>query len=67
MLQYDISKVTVEVVSVDPVAVGLDEALPLSSDMTQQLITEVVQIMQGGAPKVVDTIDDKNPNVTKAE
>lgn len=67
LLEYDISKVSVDVVSVDPAAVSLDDGLPLSAEAAQVVIAEVVQILKGGAPQVVDVINDNNPNVTKAE
>lgn len=67
LIQDDISKVVVDVVTVDPVAVGIDEHLPLSAEMSQQLVLEVIQIFKGGAPAVVDTIDNQNPNITKVE
>lgn len=67
LLQYDISKVTMDVVSADPKAIGVDDNLPLSSEMVQQLVSEVVTIMTQGSPKIVDQINDQNPNITRIE
>ena len=67
LLEYDISKVRLDVVSADPKAIDTEENLPLSSEMVQQLITEVVTLFTQGAPKVVDVINDQNSNITKAE
>ena len=67
LLDYDISTVTMDVVSADPKAVDVEDNLPLSQEMIQQLIVEVSGILRNTTPQVVDTIDDQNPNITKAE
>lgn len=67
LLQYDISKVTMDIVSADPKAIDVDDNLPLSSEMVQQLVSEVVTIMTQGSPQIVDQINDQNPNITRIE
>lgn len=67
LLEYDVSKVIVDIVTSDPKAISVDESLPLSGEMVQQLIVEVVALFRDGKPQVVDVINDENPNVTKAE
>ena len=67
LIEYGITKVTMDIVSADPKAIDVDENLPLSSEMVQQLITEVVMIFREGSPQVVDQINDQNPNITRAE
>lgn len=67
LLEYDISKVTMDVVSADPKAIDIEDNLPLSSEMVQLLIVEVTQILTQGAPEVVDQINDNNPNITRRE
>lgn len=67
LLQYDVSKVSMDIVTSDPKAITIDESLPLAAEMTQQLIVEVTQMLRQGKPQVVDVINDENPNVTKAE
>lgn len=67
LLEYDISQVTMDVVSADPKAIDVEDNLPLSSEMVQQLISEVVNLLTQGSPEVVDQINDNNPNITRAE
>lgn len=67
LLQYDISKVTMDVVSADPKAIDVEDNLPLSSETVQQLILEVVSLLRDSSPQVVDVINDQNSNITKAE
>lgn len=67
LLESDIDKVSIRIVTTDPAAVGINDPLPLSADLTQQLITEVVTILTQGKPQVVDVVNDDNPNITKAE
>lgn len=67
LLEYDIAKVTMDVVSADPKAIDIEDSLPLSAEMITQLIAEVATLLTQGSPQVVDQINDQNPNVTKAE
>lgn len=62
--EWDISKVAVDVVTTDPAALTEDDPLPLSAELMQQLITEVVTILTQGSPQAVDQINDENPNIT---
>ncbi len=63
LLEYDISRVTVDVVTTAPEAIGIDEVLPISQEMMQDVITEVVSILRDGKPQLVDKINDENPNL----
>lgn len=65
--QWDINEVKLDIVSVDTKAVTIDEHLPLSSEMIQTLINEVITILKGGDPRIVDVVDNSNPNITKAQ
>lgn len=65
--QYDINKMTMDIVTVSPEAISVDEDLPIAAELLQQLKTEVIEIMTAGKPQVVDTIDDQNPNIIRKE
>lgn len=67
LLEWDVKTVAMDVVTTDPAALAETDELPLSSELIQQLITEVVTIFKQGKPEIVDQINDENPNVTKAE
>jgi len=63
--QFDITTVIVDVVSFDSKTFQLTDELPLSSELTQQLIAEVIQILQTGSTPVRDVINDENPNIIR--
>lgn len=65
--EFEINTVTVEVASVDPKAVTIDDELPLSGELLLQLKAEVINFLQTGKPQVVDVIDDQNPNILNNE
>ena len=67
LIEYDISKVIVRVVTTDPKAIAYNEPLPLSSESVERLFKEVLNIFTSGKPQLVDVINDDNPNITKAE
>lgn len=61
--EYQINAVEVDIVTVDPKAIGVDDELPIAGELVQQLKTEVIEILKIGKPQVVDVIDDQNPNI----
>lgn len=61
--EYEINTITIDIVTMDPKAISVDQDLPLSGELLQQLKTEVIEIMSQGKPTIVDTIDDQNPNI----
>lgn len=65
--EYEINTITMDIVTVDPIAISVDEELPISGELLQQLKTEVIEILTAGKPTVVDTIDDQNPNIIRNE
>ena len=67
LLQYEIKAVSMDIVTVDPKAIGVDEELPISGELLQQLKTEVLEILKIGKPNVVDVIDDQNANIIRNE
>lgn len=67
LMEHGMTKVAMSIVTADPAAVGIDEQLPLSAEMVSALITEVILLFQEGSPKVVDAIDNQNPNISSAE
>jgi hypothetical protein len=65
--EYEINAVDIDIVTVDPKAVDVDDPLPLSEEMNMKVREMVIAMITGGKPQVVDTINDDNPNVTRAE
>lgn len=67
VLEYKIKAVTVDIVTVDPKAIGRDDELPVSGELLQQLKLEVRDILKDGQTRTVDVINDANPNILREE
>lgn len=62
VLDNGIKKVELDIVTVDPAAVGIDEPLPLPSEMISGVILGVLEILGVSSQKAKDLINNENPN-----
>jgi len=60
-----VAKVTMDVATVDPAAVDIDDALPLPNEYVPRLIGRVFELL--GINVTPDVINDNNPIVTQAK
>jgi hypothetical protein len=61
LLQAEITKVQIKVVTLDPQSVGSDDPIPIPPEVQLQIIGQVIELLQVQVP--VDEIDDNNPNL----
>ena len=66
LLEYEINAVEIDIVTVDPKAIGVTDELPIAAELVQQLKIEVKEILMNKRT-VVDVIDDQNPNIIRPE
>ena len=62
LIENSIKKVELDVVTVDPAAVGLDEPLPIPAEMIMGMILEILQLLGMTEQKAKDLTNNENPN-----
>lgn len=62
VLDNGIKNVEMDIVTVDPAAVGLDEPLPLPAEMVSLLLIEVLQVFGISGQNAKDLINNENPD-----
>jgi hypothetical protein len=62
VLENNITNVIIDVATVDPGAISIDEPLPIGEDMISTVITEVLKILGAAESKPKDYLNDQNVN-----